>query len=99
MPINSWQSYLHSLNESNAVSSNFGAFVDALGENKSSNDRINAITKDPDCIILAVKNQWIKFLHSCKNLKGQGPSLRSRLQALSGRGQKHSRLSSTRRRP
>jgi hypothetical protein len=70
MPFNSWQSYLHSSNKSNAANSNFGAFVDALRENKSGNDRINAITKDPDCIILAVKNQQIKFLHSCKKNGG-----------------------------
>jgi hypothetical protein len=65
MPLNSWQSYLCSPNESDAANSNFGAFINALGENKPSNDRINAIAKDSDCIILAVKNQWIKFLHSC----------------------------------
>ena len=66
MPFNSWQSYLRSLNESDMANSTFGAFIDAFGENKSSNDRINFITEDPNCIILAVKNQRIKFLHSCK---------------------------------
>ncbi len=66
MPFNSWQSYLCSSNISDAANSNFGAFVDAFRENKLSNDRINAITKDPNCIILVVENQWIKFLHSCK---------------------------------
>jgi hypothetical protein len=95
MPFNSWQSYFRSLNKSDAANSDFGVFVNAFRENKLSNDRINTIIKDPACIILAVKNQHIKFLHSCKKMEGQGPSLRSLLQASLGRGQKRFRLSST----
>ncbi len=88
MPFNSWQSYLYSSNKSDAANSNFGAFINAFGENKSSNDRINTITKDPNCIILAVKNQWIKFLHSCKKVGGTRTKPEITVAGLIGQGAK-----------
>jgi hypothetical protein len=88
MPFNSWQSYLRSSNEFDAANSNFGAFVDAFGENKLSNDWINAITEDPDCIILAVENQRIKFLHRCKKNGGTRTKPEVTVAGLIGQGAK-----------
>jgi hypothetical protein len=88
MPSNSWQSYLCSSNKSDAANSNFGAFVNAVKENKPSNDRINAITKDPDCIIRAVKNQLIKFLHSCKKNSRAGTKPEVTIAGFIGQGAK-----------
>ena len=53
-----------------------------------SNDRINAITKDPNCIILAVENQQIKFLHSCKKNGGTRTKPKVTVASLIGQGAK-----------
>jgi hypothetical protein len=69
---NSWQSHLNVVNACDtAVNRNFGAFVKALGNKKLSNDKINALTEDPDSIVVVVDNRrQIKFIHRCKKFGG-----------------------------
>jgi hypothetical protein len=40
------------------------------GRTKSKNKKINAITKDHDCIIQGVEHEKIKFIHNCKKIGG-----------------------------
>ncbi len=53
-----------------------------------SDDRIDAITEDPNCIILAVENQQIKFLHSCKKIGGTRTKPEVTVAGLIGQGAK-----------
>jgi hypothetical protein len=86
MPFNSWQSHLRSINESDAANRNFGAFVDAFRDTKLSNDMINAITEDPNGIILVVENQKVKFMHSCKKIGGTRTKPTVTVACLTGQG-------------
>ena len=64
---NSWQSHLNAKNSCDAANRNLGAFVKALGNVKTKNDKINALMEDPDSIIVVVNNRCqVKFIHSCK---------------------------------
>jgi hypothetical protein len=76
------------LNESNTANSNFGTFINAFRENNSKHDRINAITEDPNCIILAIENQKIKVFHSCKKFGGTRIKLNFNVAGLIGQGMK-----------
>jgi hypothetical protein len=70
------------------ANSNFGTFIDAFGENNLKNGQINAITEDPVCIILAVKNQKIKFFHSCKKFGRTWTKTNVTVAGLIGQGAK-----------
>ena len=68
---NSWKSHLNAVNACDTANRNFDAFVKALGNEKSSNDKINALTEDPDSIVVVADNRRrIKFVHSCKKFGG-----------------------------
>ena len=54
---NSWQSHLNAKNSCNAANRNLGAFLEALGNDKTKNDKINALTEDPDSIIVVAANR------------------------------------------
>ena len=49
-------------------------------------ERINAITEDPDSIILVVKQKKIKFIHSCKKFGGTHTNLTTTVVGLIGQG-------------
>lgn len=68
---NSWQTHLNAVNACDTANRNFGAFVNALGDDKPSNDKINALTEDPDSIVVVADNhRRVKFVHSCKKFGG-----------------------------
>ena len=55
--LNSWQSHLNAKNSCDAANRNLGAFVKALGNDKTKNDKINVLTEDPDSIIVVANNR------------------------------------------
>ena len=68
---NSWQSHLNAENSCDKANRNLSAFVKALGNDKTKNDKINALTEDPDSIIVVADNcRRVTFIHSCKNFGG-----------------------------
>ena len=68
---NSWQSHLSTANARDAANRNLGAFVKALSNDKLKNDKINALTEDPNSIVIVADNRrWVKFIHSCKKFGG-----------------------------
>jgi len=69
-PSNSWQAHLQTTNETDSANRNFGAFIGAMATENSKIERINAITEDPDSILLVVEGKRIKFIHSCKKFGG-----------------------------
>jgi len=68
-PSNSLQEYLRAMNETDKANKNFGVFINATGTEGLKILKINAITKDPNSIML-VKQKKIKFIHSCKKFGG-----------------------------
>ncbi len=69
-PNNSWPAHLRTTNETNAANKNFDAFIVAMATENSKIKRINAITEDPDSIMLVVEQKKIKLIHSCKKIEG-----------------------------
>ena len=68
---NSWLSHLRDINAADQANRNFNAFINATDVDKQKNDKINAITEDPDSIVLIADNhRRIKFVHSCKKFGG-----------------------------
>ncbi len=68
---NSWQTHLCSINEANSANKNFGAFISAMAEKNLKNDKITALTEDPDSIIMVADNcNRVNFIHSCKKFGG-----------------------------
>jgi hypothetical protein len=68
---NSWQSHLSAANACDTANRNLGAFAKALSNDKSKNDKINAITEDPDSIVTVAYNRHrVKFVYSCKKFGG-----------------------------
>ena len=68
---NSWLSHLRDINAADQANRNFSAFINATDVDKQKNDKINAITEDPDSIVLIADNhRRIKFVHSCKKFGG-----------------------------
>ena len=68
---NSWQSHLSAANACDTANRNLGALVKALSNDKSKNDKINAITEDPNSIVVVTDNRRrVKFVHSCKKFGG-----------------------------
>ncbi len=63
-PSNSWQAHLRTTNETDSANRHFGAFIGAMAMENSKIERINAITEDPDSILLVVEGKKIKFIHS-----------------------------------
>ncbi len=49
---------------------NFNVFIDAMAAENSRIEKINAITEDPDSIMLVVEQKKIKFIHSYKKFGG-----------------------------
>jgi hypothetical protein len=54
------------MNETDIANKNFDVFIDAMATENSKIEKINAITEDPDSIMLAVEQKKIKFIHSWK---------------------------------
>jgi hypothetical protein len=69
-PSNSWQSRLRAADKTDATNKNFNAFIHATATGNSKSEKINVITKEPDSIMLVVKQKKIKFIHSCKKFGG-----------------------------
>ena len=68
---NSWLSHLQEINATNLANRNFKAFINATDVKKQKNDKINALSEDPDSIVLVANNHHrIKFVHSCKKFGG-----------------------------
>jgi hypothetical protein len=68
---NSWLSHLRDINAADQANRNFNAFTNATDVDKQKNDKINAISEDPDSIVLIADNhRRIKFVHSCKKFGG-----------------------------
>ena len=71
MPSNSWQAYLCAMNETDTAKKNFNTFIDAMAIENSKIEKINAITEDPDSIVVVANNhRWVNFVHSCKKFGG-----------------------------
>jgi hypothetical protein len=63
----SWLAHLCEINTPDQANKNFGAFVDATAVKKPKNDKINAITEDPEnIVVVANNNHRVKFVHNCK---------------------------------
>jgi len=58
------------MKETDAANRHFGTFIGAMATENSKIERINAITEDPDRIMLVVEGKKIKFIHSCKKFGG-----------------------------
>ena len=56
---NSWQAFLCAINEADSTNKNFGAFINAMAEKNSKNDKINALMEDPDSIIMVSCIRWV----------------------------------------
>ena len=68
---NSWQAHLNAKNACDAANRNFGAFIKAISNDKTKNDKIHALTEDPDSIVVVADNRRrVKFAHSCKKIGG-----------------------------
>jgi hypothetical protein len=53
---NSWQAHLCSINEADSANKNFGAFISAMAEKNSKNEKITALTEAPNSIIMVADN-------------------------------------------
>jgi hypothetical protein len=59
------------VNSNNAANKNFNAFVNSMAVKKSKNDKIIALTKGPESIVVVVDNhKQVKFVHNCKEIRG-----------------------------
>ena len=68
---NSWLLHLREINAAELANRNFKAFINATNVKKQKNDNINALSKDPDSIVLVADNhRRIKLVHSCKKFGG-----------------------------
>ena len=85
-PSNSWQAYLRTMNETDTANKNFDAFIVAMATENSKIEKINAITEDPDSIMLVVEQKNIKFIHSCKKFGGTRTNPTTTIVGLVGQG-------------
>ncbi len=84
---NSWQLHLNGKNSCDAAYRNLGAFVKALDNDKTKNNKINALMEDPDSIIVVADNRRrVKFIHSCKKFGGTRTILTVSIGGLVGSG-------------
>jgi hypothetical protein len=84
---NSWQAHLHSINEADSANKNFGAFISAMAEKNSKNDKITALTEDPNSIIMVADNRnRVEFIHSCKKFGGTRTKSATTIGGLIGQG-------------
>jgi hypothetical protein len=68
---NSWLSHLCIFNSDNAANKNFHTFINAMTVEKSKNDKIIALTKDPESIVVVANNhKQVKFVHNCRKIGG-----------------------------
>ena len=74
------------MNETDAANRHFGAFIGAMATENSKIERINAITEDPDSIMLVVEGKKIKFIHSCKKFGGTRTNQTTTVAGLIGHG-------------
>ena len=83
----SWLAHLREINSADQANKNFGAFVDATTVKKPKNDKINAIAKDPDSIVVvADNNRRVEFVHNCKKNGGTQNNTSVTLVCLVGQG-------------
>jgi hypothetical protein len=87
-PSNNWQAHLRTTNETDSANRHFGAFIGTMATENSNIERINAITEDPDSILLVVKGKKIKFIHSCKKFGGTRTNPTTTVACLIGQGAK-----------
>ena len=85
-PSNSWQAYLGTTNKTDTANKNFNAFIIAMATENSKIEKINAITEDPDSIMLVVEQKKIKFIHSCKKFGGTRTNPTTTVVGLVGQG-------------
>jgi hypothetical protein len=84
---NSWQAYLRAINKANSANKNFGAFINAMAEKNSKNDKITALMEDPDSIIMVADNRnRVKFTYSCKKFGGTRTKPTTMIGGLIGQG-------------
>jgi hypothetical protein len=84
---NSWQAHLCSISEADLANKNFGAFINAMAEKNSKNDKNTALMEDPDSIIMVVDNRnRVKFIHSCKKFGGTCTKSATMIEGLIGQG-------------
>jgi len=72
------------MNETDSANRHFGA----MATENSNIERINAITEDPDSILLVVEGKKIKFIHSCKKFGGTRTNSTTTVACLIGQGAK-----------
>ncbi len=53
---NSWLLHLQEINAVDLANRNFKAFINATNVKKQKNDKINALSEDPDSIVLVADN-------------------------------------------
>jgi len=73
------------MNETDSANRHFGG---AMATENSNIERINAITEDPDSILLVVEGKKIKFIHSCKKFGGTRTNPTTTVACLIGQGAK-----------
>jgi hypothetical protein len=84
---NSWQAYLCAIKKDYLANKNFGAFINAMAEKNSKNDKINALMEDPDSIIMVADNSnRVKCIHSCKKFDRTCTKLTTTIGGLIGQG-------------
>jgi hypothetical protein len=84
---NSWQAHLRAINKANSANKNFGAFINAMAEKNSKNDKISAPTEDPDSIIMVADNRnRLKLIDSCKKFGGTRTKPTTTIGGLIGQG-------------
>jgi len=74
------------MNKTNTANRYFSAFIGAMATENSKIKRINAITEDPDSIMLVVKGKKIKFIHICKKFGGTCTNPTTTVAGLIGHG-------------
>jgi hypothetical protein len=53
MPLHtSWQTHFCIMNEADKINKNLNTFINGMDNKNSENDKINSLTKDPDCIVM-----------------------------------------------
>jgi hypothetical protein len=82
----SWHAHIRTTNKTDSANRHFGAFIGAMAMENSKIERINAISEDPDSILLVVEGKRIKFIHSCKKFGGTRTNPTTTVASLIGQG-------------
>ncbi len=72
---NSWLAHLCAVNKNDLANKNFDAVANTMEAKNAKNDKKLSLTEDPDSIVVvAVNRQWVKLIHSLKNLWAPAPT-------------------------